>query len=164
MRKKILLLMLLILVPLFSSTAARKSDELSILLLFSYHPGHTWEDSVYIELLRELSENIPSSQITLEYMDSKRNEPEAVEEGVYGKLSSYDQDHFSIVVAVDDNAIQFMAGRGSSLFPDADIVFCGVNDYGLVKDRLRPGHTGVVSRVNLADTLALAKKLIPKLE
>ncbi len=166
MRKLCLIFVVLlsVLSPLYSSQGFQSQESPDILLLFSYHPGHTWEDSVYLEMLKGINNTLPAASITLEYMDSKRNSPEKVEEDVYSQLSSYDSRRFSLIVAVDDNALQFLAGRGRNLFPEASIVFCGVNDYGLVKDSLRTRHTGVVSRVNLADTLALAMKLIPDLK
>ncbi|MDC7234941.1 MAG: ATP-binding protein [Spirochaetales bacterium] len=163
--RRIYLVILILLVPLavFADTEQSEDPEDSVLLLFSYHPGHLWEDSIYTTLLEGLIEILPGTEITIEYMDTKRNPYSKMEDRIYRDLSLYQPDAFSLIVAVDDNALQFLAGRGQTLFPSAPVVFCGVNDYGAVLDTLRPEHTGVISKVNLPDTLALAKTIIPSL-
>lgn len=160
---RITLLMLFPIALIHSADNSNSENPASILLLFSYHPGHLWEDSIYSALLEGIGESIPGTEITLEYMDTKRNSVADMEEKVLRDLSLFDSDEFSLIVAVDDNALQFLADKGKALFPHTPVVFCGVNDYRTVKDTLNPEHTGVISKVNLADTLALAKKLIPSL-
>jgi len=136
----------------------------SILLLFSYHPGHEWEDSIYNTLLNGLKEQQPGSKIYLEYMDTKRNAPIGQDDIVTQRLRSLHISNLSIIIAVDDNALQYMAGQGAQLFPGVPLLFCGVNDYSKVQASLSMPHTGVVSRISLADTLALAYKLIPSMK
>ncbi|MBF9015794.1 MULTISPECIES: ATP-binding protein [unclassified Oceanispirochaeta] len=160
---QITLLLLFSLTLLSADDDSSSEDTASIFLLFSYHPGHLWEDSIYSALLEGIQEKIPGTKITLEYMDTKRKSVEEMEESIIRDLSLFDADAFSLIVAVDDNALQFLAKQGEELFPDTPIVFCGVNDYEFVKNTLRKNHTGVISKVNLPDTLALAKKLIPSL-
>ena len=135
-----------------------------ILLLFSYHSGHEWEDSIYNTLVSELKRQVPGSELFLEYMDTKRFDPESRIPFVMDHLSSYPEDWFSLIIAVDDNALQFLIDHGQSLYPDTPVVFCGINGYEGMKSRLPAETSGVVSRVNLEDTLLLAEGFIPDLK
>jgi len=149
---------------LLSQESLQGNPPTSILLLFSYHPGHEWEDNIYTTLLNGLKEQQPGSRIFLEYMDTKRNTPGDQRPVIDERLKNFRDENISLIIAVDDNALQYMAGPGSDLFPGVPVVFCGVNDYEKIKTTLSMPHTGVISRVNLADTLALAYRLIPDMK
>ncbi len=136
----------------------------SILLLFSYHPGHEWEDNIYAALLSGLKERQPGTRLYLEYMDTKRNTPDEQSDTITRNLQGLKTGPLSLIIAVDDNALQYLAGPGKDLYPGVPVVFCGVNDYLKVRDALTMPHTGVISRVNLADTLAMAYRLIPSMK
>ena len=97
-------------------------------------------------------------------MDTKRFDPESRIPVVMDRLSSYPEDWFSLIIAADDNALQFLIDYGQSLYPDTPVVFCGINGYEGMKSSLPAETSGVVSRVNLKDTLLLAKDFIPDLK
>ena len=155
-------LILLLLFFSFPLMAQQRSE--NILLLFSYHAGHEWEDSIYATMIQEMKQTIPGADFYLEYMDTKRNSPESRIPVVLDRMEHFRDMSFSLIFAVDDNALQFLADYGSSLFPSVPIVFCGINGYNSLKKDLPDYVTGVVSRINLADTAVLARNLIPRLK
>jgi two-component system cell cycle sensor histidine kinase/response regulator CckA len=149
---------------LTSQDLAQQNTGKTILFLFSYHPGHDWEDDIYTTLLSGMKEQFPGVELRLEYMDSKRHPLKERVPAILTNLQNHSSSGLMLIVAVDDNALQFMAGPGKDLFPGVPLVFCGVNDYPKVQNLLTVPHTGVLSRVNLAETLALAYRLIPGLK
>jgi PAS domain S-box-containing protein len=133
----------------------------SVLFLFSYHPGHEWEDVLYKTLLEGMKENHPGVDLFVQYMDSKRYSLEERADSILTQLRTDIPLDLLLIVAVDDNALHFLTNQGQNLFPGVPIVFCGINDYPQFQDKLKSPHTGVISRVNLQDTLKLAQSLIP---
>ena len=69
-----------------------------------------------------------------------------------------------IVITCDDNALRFAVMYRESLFPGVSIVFAGVNDYAFAK-RLygRPGITGVMENVSLAETVGFMRIMFPQM-
>jgi len=135
-----------------------------ILCLFSYHSGHEWEDSILEDMIPGLKERLPGTELYLEFMDTKRYTPESRRDQVLERLGQYPSDFFSLIMAVDDNALQLLADEQDLLFPGVPVVFCGVNGYDRMKPQLHENVTGVISRVNLAATAAFARSLIPELK
>ena len=58
-----------------NSSAVEESHPKQILILASYHPGMKWEDSIDSAIRLHFAMNDPSAVISIEYMDTKRVDP-----------------------------------------------------------------------------------------
>lgn len=73
----------------------------------------------------------------------------------------YDGIRIDLVVAVMEPTLNFLLQQGEELFPEASIVYCGVDSTDL-EERTLPGHiTGVMMKRSFAPTLDIALKLQP---
>jgi len=134
-----------------------------VLVLNSYHPGYVWADSV-TEGLRSVFDGEGSSlRVTFEYMDTKRYQPAEIFETlkeVYGL--KYRTVSFDVIIAADNNALDFLLLNRNELFPGTPVVFCGINGF---QDEMIVGHsgyTGVAEDYDLTGTLDLALSMYPK--
>ncbi len=153
-------LFIILIISGFSSLSSQSRD--NILVLFSYHPGNEWEDSIYTSLLAGLKEKVPGSDLYVEYMDTKRFSPEERFPLISYRLGNMNREDLSLIITVDDNALNFMLENRDALFPDVPVVFCGVNRSDAIRSGLPANYTGVVSSLNLEFTLQFAKDLLPE--
>ena len=58
-----------------NSSAVEESHPKQILILASYNPGMKWEDSIDSAIRLHFAMNDPSAVISIEYMDTKRIDP-----------------------------------------------------------------------------------------
>jgi signal transduction histidine kinase len=73
----------------------------------------------------------------------------------------YAQTKIDAIVAVGDYGLDFALRQRATLWSDAPVVFYAVPPEALVGRSLPPGVTGIVTRTEVADTLALARRLQP---
>jgi signal transduction histidine kinase len=139
---------------------SRAAERRPVLVLHSYHKGLRWTDSEDAGMSSVLAAR-PDLEVHTEYMDSKRVEGEAHESA----LLSYYQGkfrgvRFAAVLVSDDAAYNFALAHRAALFPDAPIVFCGVNYFTDPEDdRLRDVVTGVVEAFDAGATVRAAMRL-----
>ncbi|NKB22737.1 MAG: response regulator [Alphaproteobacteria bacterium] len=115
--------------------------------------------------LRENGFGKGSYFLDIEYLDSKRfplaaraKQLEADLATKFKKLPPYD-----LIVAADDNALNFTRERQSTLLRGSKVVFLGVNNVSLaLKQNALPDIVGVVERRSAGETLDLIKRLFPK--
>ena len=144
-------------------TLAQPLARYRILVLNSYHLGMTWEDQLNEGLLAELRQSGLEFDIFIEYMDTKR-----MPKGrLFGPLSALYADKYSmppdVILATDDNAVDFLRARRDRLFPGIPVVFGGVN---VTPESYHPtdqGFTGVTETVDIRRTIDLILKLHPKI-
>src|SRR4030042_6596624 len=100
-----------------------------ILILNSYHPGFTFSDDQQagiIEVLRAKDKNwLP----VIEYLDLKRL-PDGKHLVELKQLfrRKYQKKKFSVVIAMDNPALDFAIDNQAGLFRNAPIVFWGINN------------------------------------
>jgi PAS domain S-box-containing protein len=136
-----------------------------VLVLNSYHQSFYWTDKIMEGIGSAFHENGLKVDMYVENMDTKR-----FFDGLNGKFVSglkkmykdkYGLMHIDVIIASDDNALQFLLAYGRDLFPDTPIVFCGVNHFS---DVMLEGHhniTGVLEVLDRKETIDLALKLHP---
>ncbi|MDK2956454.1 MAG: hypothetical protein PWQ57_1950 [Desulfovibrionales bacterium] len=161
-----------VLLAAFAGTGfARAEDSLTpnsqapptVLVLQSYHRGFRWSDSMEQGIRDTLEKTAPDVRVVTEYMDSKRYvDPEHLENLLRLLGHKYGVDHPALVIAVDDNAFNFMRIYGRQLFGDVPVVFCGVNDYPEGFAESRSNFTGVVETIEVRSTLEEALVLFPR--
>ncbi|MFD2752528.1 putative bifunctional diguanylate cyclase/phosphodiesterase [Comamonas terrae] len=132
-----------------------------VLVLMSYHPGHSWEDRI-LAGLNEWGGNGPAKPVFhTEWMDTKRYPGMEQRQRLARYLrDKYAHQRFDLIATVDDNALEFVA-RQDALFGGTPVVFSGINGdpAQIVGDR--PKVTGILERFDLTRTLRTALSLHP---
>ncbi len=138
-----------------------------VLLLFSYHQGHGWTDSIYQGMVKELQESPFKLDISVVYLDMLRYPEEAHGEEMlqllhyrYGADSS--KEPFDVILCANDGAFQFALRHREELFGSAPLVFCGVNDFSPEHMGSLVNATGVNEAISLRETMELALVLRPE--
>ena len=158
--------LLLTLLLLITWAPARGGTAANVLVLQSYHVGYAWTDEVSQGLRQAFAAAAPTWDIQVKslYMDTKRiNAPDYFNRLVthYRYLLRNGLGPVDLVVAVDNDALDFLLGPGRDLFGAAPVVFCGVNNFPREIREWHPNLTGVEEDVSLAETLALMQRLHP---
>lgn len=156
------LLMLLCL----SSVHASNEPELNtkrVLVLYSYAPSFPTSGKILAGVLSAFGSNQPI--IDQEFLDSKRLWDEKSQTLSFHLLQHKYQHRppYDLVITADDDALNFALQHKAELFPDAPLVFLGVNNIATAQQASqRPDVTGVVEAASFAKTLELANRLFPK--
>jgi diguanylate cyclase (GGDEF)-like protein/PAS domain S-box-containing protein len=133
-----------------------------VLVLHSYHQGYLWTDMIQEGLSRTLSQQFPETEIYVEYMNTKRHSAEVLGESLRNLYTTlYRTVNFDVIVASDNNALDFLLQYKEELFPGVPVVFCGINDF--FNYSLDPGtnYTGVREDLDIASTISVALKFHP---
>jgi signal transduction histidine kinase len=95
-----------------------------------------------------------------EYLDRSRFSDPVYREGTYNFLRlKYRGHHFSLVIAVLDDAIEFVDEYREQLFPGVPVVLYSESP----EAKRLPNSAAIVNDVNLLDTIVLAQQLQPDL-
>lgn len=129
-----------------------------VLVLLSYHHGHSWED----DILRGFSvwDGPPAQRpvLHIEWMDTKRY-PSAQYRQRYQKFldEKYAGRNFDLLVTVDDLAL--IQAVDSPAWRNTPIVFSGINGDPVALVGQRGRATGIAERYEVGHTLAMALAL-----
>ncbi|MEI7431284.1 MAG: EAL domain-containing protein, partial [Betaproteobacteria bacterium] len=144
------------------STGALANDSPKILVLHSYHQGFEWTDSVHKAFSETITASYPKAEVFVEYMNTKRQSFGTMAPQLSALYKhTYSNVAFDVIVASDNNALDFLLLHRDSLFPGVPVVFCGIND--IFKYRFDPasGYTGISEASDIAATIAIGLKLHP---
>ncbi|OSM07191.1 putative sensor histidine kinase response regulator [Magnetofaba australis IT-1] len=115
-----------------------------MLLLNSYHPGQVWGDGEMQGMREALSQSPLDVVLHTEYMDTKRIVDDAHFDNLLRLfIHKYAQRPMAAVVAMDNNAFDFIRRHRDQLFPGAPVIFCGVNFFHPGQLAGLSGFTGV---------------------
>lgn len=139
-----------------ASAAPLKRPE--ILVLLSYHQGHSWEDRILSGINEWRNNSTPEMKPILhtEWLDTKRYPGEEQRSRISKYLAEkYADKSFDLILTVDDNALDIIANH-SNFSKKTPIVFSGING--------SPGEiigdlsevTGILERFDLTQTLRTA--------
>jgi uncharacterized protein YjbI with pentapeptide repeats/ABC-type uncharacterized transport system substrate-binding protein len=122
-----------------------------------------WEDSIDDAIKLRLAISMPSAIVNVEYMDTKRIDPNQTRLAELKSLyvKKYKNVHFDLIIATNTDAFNFLLNNGDAIFPGTPVVFCGVINFN---DRMldgKPGFTGVVETYEVLDTISLMLHLHP---
>jgi PAS domain S-box-containing protein len=153
---------------LFLSTEVAYSQQTHkshVLVLNSYHKGLSWTDDIIKGIETVLKNGSGEIDLHMEFMDTKRFFDDRYFQLLaetykekYGKIA------LDVVIAVDNDAFDFVRQHYEELFSGKPVVFCGVNNF---HHAMLDGHnrfTGVVEETDLTSTIELSLKLHPKTE
>ncbi len=137
----------------------------NILILNSYHQGFKWTDDVVRGVLDGLGTKRVDYQIFIEFMGTKlvhSKEYFAALRSLYAV--KYRDTRFALIIASDDDALNFLKLFRDDTFGKTPVVFCGANWFkteGLYGHEL---YTGVNENVDIAKTIDLMLRLHPRIK
>ncbi len=135
-----------------------------VLCLHSYDPSYEWEKSVDAAIDRTLLDGAPDVEIFHEYMDALRIPDPAFQVDLFNYLKSKYRDiRFNVVLASDNNALNFLLNYRDWLLGPVPVVFLGINNFSASMLRNQPLYTGVAENIDMAETLETALRLMPHL-
>lgn len=150
---------------------AESEDKKSVLILNSYGNDSTiisgntstnWTSEIIASINSELVDSNKNINIKIQYMDSY----DILEEEYWQKLYDlckykFKNTKFDVVIALDDNAFDFLTRYGDALFPNTPVVFSGINNYNNSKFSGHPLFTGLVKSADIQGTIDIALRLHP---
>ncbi len=152
------LIMLLVFIWFNISLGMAKSPR-HILLLSSYHPGYNWSKQIVPGVLSVLGDEI---DLVIEYMGSERKTGDLHYQKLYELYQhNFEDTKFDVIIATDNEALEFLFHYRDFLFPGTPVVFCGVIKYedNLLKDY--PLYTGIAENIDIKGTLNAALAIQP---
>lgn len=133
-----------------------------VLVIHSYHKGFTWTDNIddgIHEALVKL-DGFKNKELFTEYLDAKRNNDSIYfQQLVQLWKIKYHKVAIPVIITSDDIAFQLVMRYREEIFPESQIVFCGINnidDYSSIIEDPMHSITGVVEDIDLLGTLKLA--------
>lgn len=132
-------------------SAASDRPVANVLIINSFHPGHFWEDSLQKGIFVNLTSR-RDVQIRLysEYLDYERNSSGSFDAELIGLFrKKYRNVELAAVIAVDDDALDFVISNRRELFNRVPVVFCGVAN---LEDRIhedREYYTGILENFSI---------------
>lgn len=149
---------------LLSSTALAASFK-HILIINSYHRGYPFSDAELEGVDHALSLSEFAIETHTEYMDAKRYLDEPAFRLFFEVLQhKYRTLRPDVIIALDNDALNFILKSRDELFPGVPVVFAGINDF---KESTLAGQTGITGVVEGADykgTVESARSLFPQLK
>ncbi|MDA8429743.1 MAG: hypothetical protein M0T70_10855 [Geobacteraceae bacterium] len=146
--------------PTAAHVRATASQE--ILILNSYHAGHTWSDNEMAGITNLLHETAPGVTYSMEYLDCKRHPGHEHFEALQELFKiKYGHRVIPIVIVADNPALEFALTYRARLFPRSAIVFCGVNNVTTEMLAGQKNITGLAEALAALDTVKLALRLNP---
>ncbi len=144
----------------FSVQAQDQSAIPKILVINSYHRA-TWSEDILSGIQSVLSGD-SDVFFYIEYMDTKRVYTEEYLRELHDLYAlKYRDMTFDVIIAVDDNAYQYVLKYHDDLFKNIPVVFCGVGQFDPTQIVGQP-ITGVLEKEPYEETLSIAFKLQPQ--
>ncbi len=137
-----------------------------ILILNSYSSTFDWTKKQVDAMIRILENSGEDIEISVEYMDTKQIKPTAEYKRRLFEFYryKYGDNEPEIIIVTDDNAMNFVLEFKQQLFPDARVVFSGVNNMSLKQQLQEMGIVGVYERMSPKQNAVFAKIVDPDVE
>lgn len=136
-----------------------------VLVLSSYHPEYVWGDSVIRGINSALNDGAADIYTRYEYMDTKHHRPEQLFRHLKSLYAGkYSNIQFDVIIASDNNALNFLRRYRDEIFPGTPVVFCGVNGFKDSMLKGLTGFTGIAENYDIKGTLDLSLKIHPDTE
>ncbi len=147
--------------PAFGTPTATPRSP-TVVILNAYHLGYQWSDNETQGVLETLRETNPSVEPIVEYLDTKRF-PRLDHFPIMADYLRYKyaSTTVTLLLTLDNPALEFAIRYRRELFADAPIVFCGINGFEPAMIGSETRVTGVVERLNARDTVRTMLQLHP---
>lgn len=159
---RVTILLFIIVLDLFASTASK-----DILLIQSYHRGYKWSDDIS-SVLEQKFGNRDDMTLATVYMDTKKVASSSYFTKLFELYKERFKDRsFDVIVAADNNALEFVVRYHDQLFKNLPVVFLGINNFDaatLDENNMRAFTTGVVEEVDIEKNIDLILDLHPEVE
>jgi PAS domain S-box-containing protein len=156
--KKFLLFWFLFSLPLFAL------EPKEVLLVHSYEKSYKWTSDISkaIESKFDKHKNI---NLTTIYMDTKRvASPRYFQKLFELYQEQFKERQFDLIIASDNDALEFLNAHIDELFPNTPVMFCAINNFDMTLISHMKQVTGVIEQVDLAKNFQLIRRLHPNLE
>jgi diguanylate cyclase (GGDEF)-like protein len=155
-------LSLLLIVSAYFSPGVQAHESFRVLAIHAYSQEYPWTKSQHRGFVEELTENslIPVS-ISTEYLDTKRrtyNDDYARQFRRYLQVK-YTGYKPNLIYVTDDYGYEFARNYLLKLYPDAPVIFSGVNDYRIIDDIKDLRVRGVFEKKDILRNLDLIHTL-----
>ncbi|MCM2349310.1 MAG: HAMP domain-containing histidine kinase [Bacteriovoracaceae bacterium] len=134
-----------------------------VLVMHSYSQGYPWTKSQMTGIQETFEKFYPDVELAVEYMDWK-NYPDEVnlrfqKEKIFYK---YAKKNYDLVIVTDNVALDLILSLRKELFPNASIIFSGINHF---KDSMLEGEEkigGIIENVDYEHTIELMLNVHPE--
>ena len=132
-----------------------------VLVLNSYHEGYHWADRL-MSGVHSVFADEGDIELYIEYMDTKR----CTDTTYYELLKEtyrykYRDTSIDVIVACDDNALDFLLAYRDQIFPEIPVSFCGIVDFQPDRIEGHTNYTGIYESYDAEGTLQLILKNHP---
>ncbi|MBF0554706.1 MAG: hypothetical protein HQK96_09165 [Nitrospirae bacterium] len=157
-------LSLLLLHMSLSLSDAYAKQEKHVLILNSYNYGYAWTNNE-VKGIESVLGNRNGIVVHTEYMDTKI----ANDDKYWDMLKAiykykYKRIRFDVLIATDDDALDFIKKYHEEIFPGVPAVFCGINNFNGSQTAGYDYFTGVNEEADLKATTDVALRLNPRLK
>lgn len=153
----------LVTIPAVQAQATGNGPEPVVWMVVSYHPGMPWSDAQVAGVRDQLTQQVPGLELRLDFLDTKRIAPS---EAYYQQmeavaLSKYRAAPPDLILAADDDALDFALRMRKRHFPDATVLFSGVASSRRAELQQEQDISGVFDDLDVADSLAQMLRMLP---
>lgn len=138
-----------------------------ILLVHSYHRGYKWSDDIS-KVIERRFEKSNTTSLTTVYMDTKKVATSLYFDRLFELYEEQFRGRgFDLIIAADNNALEFVIRYHEHLFKNLPVVFLGINNFDeamIYENNMRSFTTGVVEEVDIKKNIDLILKTHPTLE
>ena len=143
------------------------SNPKNILLVHSYNRGYKWSDDIS-KVMEQRFEKSGKTSLTTVYMDTKKVATPLYFDRLFELYEEQFRDRgFDLVIAADNNALEFVTRYHEHLFKDLPVVFLGINNFDeamIYENNMRSYTTGVVEAVDIKKNIDLIINIHPNLK
>ena len=162
MKKGLFLLFFILVLDLMATVVPK-----DILLVHSYHRGYKWSDDIS-KVIERRFEKSNSTSLTTVYMDTKKVATSLYFDRLFELYEEQFRGRgFDLIIAADNNALEFVTRYHEHLFKNLPVVFLGINNFDeamIYENNMRSFTTGVVEEVDIKKNIDLILKTHPTLE
>lgn len=147
------------------SASAEELPSKNVLVLHSYHKGFAWTDDQGAGIEERLKNAAVQPVIYSEYMDWKRYPDSDNLEHFYQTVKlKYQSVPIDAILTTDDAALNFAIQYRQEILDNAPIIFSGINQLGVEKLHNLNNITGVIEKINPAQTIQMALEINPSIK
>jgi diguanylate cyclase (GGDEF)-like protein/PAS domain S-box-containing protein len=146
--------------------AEDNKEQKNVLIINSYNQGFAWSKDITDGVIDTMNKSGVNPDTFVEYMDWKSYPTDENLQYLtdYFKYK-YQNKSIDMLITSDDAALEFALKNRESLFSNAPVVFCGVNQKGVIK--ITDGYknfTGILEEIDPTDTVKMALSINPSLK
>lgn len=143
----------------FSALASEKF----VLILHSYHQGYNWTNQVQQGITEgfKVKENPVFIDYRVEYMNSYDSRSGSYYQELANLYSKKYIKKPDLIIAVDNNAVDFLKKYRNKIWGEVPIVFCGLNNFNESTLDGIDSISGIAEKTSIKETLEMVQSLQP---